>query len=141
MFTLSRGEPTRCTVDPETSTTPQPLGEDEVRATKRNYGWPEDAKFLVPEGVREHFDAGIGRRGKELRECLRQSLAAMSPGAAEIFVLRYFDGYGNKEIARMLKKPQALIAVTLHRARRRLRKVQPATHVLPRFLDGLHARP
>ena len=45
----------------------EPLGEEEVRLTKRAYGWPEDAKFLVPEGVREHFDAGIGRRGAEAR--------------------------------------------------------------------------
>jgi len=44
-----------------------PLGEEEVRLTKRAYGWPEDAKFLVPEGVREHFDAGIGARGAEAR--------------------------------------------------------------------------
>jgi transketolase len=45
----------------------EPLGEDEVKLTKRAYGWPEDAKFLVPDGVREHFDAGIGRRGAEAR--------------------------------------------------------------------------
>ncbi|WP_256325092.1 transketolase [Nitrosomonas sp. Nm132] len=41
----------------------EPLGPDEVRFTKRAYGWPEDAQFLVPEGVREHFAAGIGARG------------------------------------------------------------------------------
>jgi transketolase len=46
----------------------EPLGEEEVRETKRAYGWPEDAEFLVPDGVREHFDDGIGRRGRELRE-------------------------------------------------------------------------
>src|SRR3989475_1358381 len=46
----------------------EPLGEDEIRLTKRNYGWPEDAKFLVPDGVREHFREGIGKRGHELRE-------------------------------------------------------------------------
>jgi transketolase len=45
----------------------EPLGEEEVRLTKRNYGWPEDAKFLVPEGVLEHFREGIGKRGHELR--------------------------------------------------------------------------
>jgi transketolase len=44
----------------------EPLGEEELRLTKRFYGWPEDAKFLVPEGVREHFANGIGRRGAEL---------------------------------------------------------------------------
>jgi transketolase len=46
----------------------EPLGEDEIRATKRVYGWPEDAQFLVPDGVREHFARGIGKRGRELRD-------------------------------------------------------------------------
>ena len=41
----------------------EPLGEEEVRLTKRAYGWPEDAKFLVPDGVYEHFEDGIGTRG------------------------------------------------------------------------------
>jgi transketolase len=44
----------------------EPLGEEEVRLTKKNYGWPEDAKFLVPEGVLEHFREGIGSRGRDL---------------------------------------------------------------------------
>ena len=44
-----------------------PLGEEEVRLTKRAYGWPEDAQFLVPDGVREHFDATLGARGARLR--------------------------------------------------------------------------
>ena len=46
----------------------EPLGEEEIRLTKRFYGWPEDAKFLVPDGVREHLRDGLGRRGRELRE-------------------------------------------------------------------------
>ena len=41
----------------------EPLGEEEVRLTKLAYGWPPDATFFVPEGVREHFSAGIGARG------------------------------------------------------------------------------
>src|SRR5260370_39933152 len=45
----------------------EPLGEEEIKLTKRSYGWPEDAKFLVPEGVREHFAEGLGKRGRELR--------------------------------------------------------------------------
>jgi len=45
----------------------EPLGAEEVKMTKRFYGWPEDAQFLVPEGVREHFAEGIGRRGRDLR--------------------------------------------------------------------------
>ena len=46
----------------------EPLGEEEVRLAKRSYGWPEDAKFLVPDGVREHFRSGLGRRGKRVQE-------------------------------------------------------------------------
>jgi transketolase len=46
----------------------EPLGEEEVRLAKKAYGWPEDAKFLVPDGVREHFREGVGKRGHELRE-------------------------------------------------------------------------
>jgi transketolase len=46
----------------------EPLGEEEVRLAKRNYGWPEDKKFYVPEGVYNHFQEGIGKRGKKLRD-------------------------------------------------------------------------
>jgi transketolase len=46
----------------------EPLGEEEIRLTKRNYGWPEDAKFLVPEGVYQHFKDGIGKRGRDLSQ-------------------------------------------------------------------------
>ena len=45
----------------------EPLGEEEIRLTKRNYGWPEDANFLVPEEVPKHFQEGIGKRGRVLR--------------------------------------------------------------------------
>jgi transketolase len=45
----------------------EPLGEDEIRLTKRDYGWPEDAKFLVPDAVRDHFAAGIGAHGAQAR--------------------------------------------------------------------------
>ena len=46
----------------------EPLGPDEVKAAKRFYGWPQDAQFLVPDGVCEHFDEGVGARGARLRE-------------------------------------------------------------------------
>jgi transketolase len=46
----------------------EPLGEEEIRKTKKNYGWPEDAKFLVPDGVYEHFRENIGKRGQELHK-------------------------------------------------------------------------
>ncbi len=54
----------------------EPLGEEEVRLTKKAYGWPEDAKFLVPDGVREHFAAGIGARGAAARKKWTELFAA-----------------------------------------------------------------
>ncbi len=45
----------------------EPLGAEEIRATKRRYGWPEDAKFLVPPEVIEHFKNQLGQRGAKLR--------------------------------------------------------------------------
>jgi transketolase len=46
----------------------EPLGEAEVKLAKKNYGWPEDAKFLVPDGVYDHWKQGIGTRGAQNRE-------------------------------------------------------------------------
>ena len=77
-FRATRGRPTLIVLDshigygsPHRQDTAaahgEPLGEEEVRLTKRAYGWPEDAKFLVPDGVREHFAAGVGARGAEAR--------------------------------------------------------------------------
>jgi transketolase len=64
----------------------EPLGEEEIKATKRFYGWPEDAKFLVPDGVREHFAAGIGARGGKLRSdwlALFEAYKAKYPSEAD----------------------------------------------------------
>ena len=46
----------------------EPLGEEEIRLTKRNYGWPEDAKFLVPDGVYDRFQELLGQRGRSARD-------------------------------------------------------------------------
>ena len=54
----------------------EPLGEDEVRLAKRSYEWPEEKKFFVPEGVYEHFAAGVGARGASLRREWTQLLEA-----------------------------------------------------------------
>ena len=62
----------------------EPLGEDEVRAAKRFYGWPEDAQFLVPEGVREHFAEGIGNRGRDLRMAWEAKLGEYRSGYPEL---------------------------------------------------------
>jgi transketolase len=53
----------------------EPLGEEEIKGAKRAYGWPEDAKFLVPEGVREHFAQRVGERGRKAREAWQASFA------------------------------------------------------------------
>ena len=78
VFKQTKGRPTFIVLDshigygsPHRQDSPEahgePLGEEEVKLTKRNYGWPEDAKFFVPEGVYDHFKAGIGQRGGEAR--------------------------------------------------------------------------
>jgi transketolase len=46
----------------------EPLGEEEVRAAKRSYGWPENAQFLIPDGVRERFADQVGARGRAAHE-------------------------------------------------------------------------
>ncbi len=53
----------------------EPLGEAEVKLTKKNYGWPEDAKFLVPDGVYEQFKNGVGKRGAEARAVWKTKFA------------------------------------------------------------------
>jgi transketolase len=78
-FQATKGQPTLIILDsligygaPHKQNTPEahgePLGEEEVKLTKRFYGWPEDAKFLIPDGVVQHFADGIGKRGHAARE-------------------------------------------------------------------------
>jgi transketolase len=54
----------------------EPLGDEEVRLCKQFYGWPEDTKFFVPNGVYEHFGAGVGARGAEARRQWTKLFAA-----------------------------------------------------------------
>ncbi len=62
----------------------EPLGEEEIKLTKRAYGWPEDAKFLVPDGVYENFANGIGARGRKTREAWDLSVQAYSKEYPEL---------------------------------------------------------
>jgi len=62
----------------------EPLGEEEVRLTKKAYGWPEDARFLVPDGVRERFAEGVGRRGAELRAAWARTLESYAAEQPEL---------------------------------------------------------
>lgn len=58
----------------------------------------------------------------ELRRSLARAMAQLKPRNAEIFTLRFFDGFNNSEIARMLGISQVLVAVIVHRTRQQLRK-------------------
>ena len=62
------------------------------------------------------------QRGKELADWLRSAVCRLSPQAAEIFSLRYLEGYKNLEIAEMVQTSPGVVAVVLHRARQRLRE-------------------
>jgi transketolase len=53
----------------------EPLGAEELKGAKRNYGWPEDAQFLVPDGVRERFQQRMGARGQQLRGAWEETFA------------------------------------------------------------------
>jgi transketolase len=62
----------------------EPLGDEEVRLTKRSYGWPEEAQFLIPEGVREHFAARVGARGAAARNTWTALLASYRASYPEL---------------------------------------------------------
>ena len=62
-----------------------PLGEDEVKLTKQAYGWPADAKFLVPDEVAEHFSQGIGARGEAEYKAWQEQMDAYATAHPELF--------------------------------------------------------
>jgi RNA polymerase sigma-70 factor, ECF subfamily len=84
---------------------------DILRARKQDPSVPLDPSLLP----------GIGDDA-ETRDALRRAFAQLSPRSAEIFVLRYLENLSNQQIAQMLEMSQVLVAVTLHRTRRRLQK-------------------
>ena len=59
---------------------------------------------------------------RELRELIREAVGKLGDTAGQMFALRYFEGYGNAEIAQMMNTSALVVGVTLHRARTRLRK-------------------
>ena len=118
----------------------EPLGDDEVKLTKRAYGWPEDAKFLVPDGVMDTFDKGIGARGAEARrrwEALFADYRKQFPElAAEI------DQMQRRELPKGLgPQPAELQGRSQgHRRPRRLgrgaERARPEHSLVPRRLGG-----
>lgn len=93
---------------------------DVLRARKRSSSVPLDD--VPPEATPEDPAPGPDRAplDGELREALRRGLARLSERAAEIFTLRYFEGYDNRDIADMLDMTPTAVGVALHRARGRL---------------------
>ena len=63
-----------------------------------------------------------GHEDRELRNLIRAAVSRLGPNAAQMFTLRYFEGYDNGEIARMMSTSALVVGVTLHRARARLRR-------------------
>lgn len=93
-------------------------GLDLVRARSRKQSVPlDDIDAASTEPGPEHFE-----RAREIRRCLRRALAALTPRSAEIFTLRFVEGLGNHEIARMTETSQTAIGVMVHRARNHLKK-------------------
>jgi len=87
VFRKTTGRPTFIVLDshigygsPNKQDTPEahgePLGDEEIRLTKRSYGWPEEAKFLVPDGVYDYFLAGVGARGAQARNQWEENFVA-----------------------------------------------------------------
>jgi RNA polymerase sigma-70 factor (ECF subfamily) len=94
---------------------------DVVRSRRSARATPlETIAGLLPDssrpGPEEMRDAG------EIRAQVREALSQVSPKAAEIFVLRYFEGYDNHEIARLVGTSRGTVGVTLHRTRQRVRE-------------------
>jgi RNA polymerase sigma-70 factor (ECF subfamily) len=73
----------------------------------------------IPSAASDH-DAG------ELKAALRQALGRLSPKSAEVFALRFFEGFSNQQIARMLGVSRVLVAVMVHRARQQLQRALSA---------------
>jgi len=95
---------------------------DLLRRKQRTPAVPlDDAAVAQHDGPHPHLGDRVSDAA--LRDTLRLALAAESPRSAEIFVLRYFEGYGNGEIAAMLGTSPSAVGVVLHRTRARLREM------------------
>lgn len=94
----------------------------DILRSRQRAGWVPLERV---EGMLEAGDAADPERdrsNRELRRHLRLALSRLSPRAAEMFALRYFEGLGNAEIADLLDVSAGVVAVLLHRTRARLRK-------------------
>ena len=90
--------------------------------SRQQWGEVELDDALPPQSSTAFQAIGGGEDSAQIRDWLRHALRGLSPRSAEMFVLRYVEGYGNREIARMLDTSAAVVAVILHRTRGQLRK-------------------
>lgn len=100
-------------------------GLDLLRARKRSFSVPiedQDEEGYTVVETDPNRGAEVRAEGAELRERLREAMTRLSPKAAEIFALRYFEGYGNTEIAELLDTTRSAVGVTLHRTREKLKE-------------------
>jgi len=94
---------------------------DLVRQRGRSQSVPIDD--IAPVLRASHtLDPESLRAGRELRGRIRQALSKLGEKSAEMFVLKYFEGYGNNEIAEMMGTSAMVVGVLLHRARARVKK-------------------
>jgi RNA polymerase sigma-70 factor (ECF subfamily) len=95
----------------------------DVLRSRQRAGWvPLERPDGAGEPASDRPDPERLESSRELRRHLRLALSRLSPRAAEVFALRYFEGYGNLEIAALLGVSQGVVAVLLHRTRSRLRR-------------------
>lgn len=96
-----------------------------ARSSAANEHAVEGMEERIAGGPRDAPDRTV--RQRELRQRLRRAIGELSPKAAEVFVLKHFEGYSNRDIARMLAMSNTSVGVTLHRARQRLQELLDPT--------------
>ena len=90
------------------------------RNRSRSVGWEEVAEGAAVDTFTKNPEAQHADR--ELQLLIREAVARLGETAGEMFVLRYYEGYDNQEIAKLLGTSQMVVGVVLHRARTKLRK-------------------
>ncbi len=77
---------------------------------------------VAPDSFATNRNPETQHADRELRNLIQTEISKLSPNSAEMFVLKYFEGYDNKEIAQMLGTSHLVVGVLLHRARAQMKK-------------------
>ncbi len=106
---------------------------DLMRQRARTESVPID--YVAPTlAANPRLSPELQQRNRELRDCLRRAISKLGEKSAEMFVLKYYEGYDNTEIARLMGTTAMVVGVLLHRARARVKKE------VGDFLDGLNVK-